>query len=389
MSDRLLLKGSYLWDGIQESILPEGAVLIDDGQIESVGPVSELKHRHHERYIEWTGSTLMPGLIDSHTHLSMDATLENYLDHMYDSLAELTLRAKAMMKVDLFSGVTTCRCLGDREFLDIACRNAVDRGTLTGPDLMVAARGIRAPEGHGFVGYPFKGPVQILRAIRENILADADLVKIYITGTLKGEGDLPSYLTREEIRTAIEESHKNNLRIAAHCVGGEGLNWALEFGLDTLEHAYHISDDQIERLAQSETRLVLTPSPVLNNERINNLPSGLIQGHFDEQPEIRERLVSVIQAGIPFAVGTDGNHGGLAREMEYLVEMGASNYEALRAATYYGAVVSGIENKTGSLEPGKEANVIAVEGNPLEDIHSIKIINAVIKKGQVITDHPA
>ena len=389
MSDRLLVKGTFLWDGIQQRTLPEGAVLIENGHIESLGPFSEIKNKQYDRFIEWTGSTLMPGMIDSHTHLSMDATLDNYLGHMSDGVAELSLRAKAMMRIDLLSGVTTCRCLGDKEFLDIACRKAVEDGSAMGPNLLVAGRGIRAPHGHGFVGYPFQGPEQILQAIKENYLAGADLIKIYITGSLKGKSDLPSYLTREEIRMAIEESHKYNLRIASHCVGGEGLDWALEFGLDTLEHAYHISEDQIRRLLHSGTRLVLTPGPVLSAEMINKLPDNLIRGHFDEQADIRERMASVIRAGIPFAIGTDGMHGGLARDLEYLVDMGASNYEALRAATCHGAIVSGIDKKTGSLEPGKEAYVIAVEGNPLEDIHAVKQVNAVIKKGQIITGHPA
>ena len=389
MYERLLLKGAYLWDGLQEFVLPEGAVLIENGRIKSLGPFSELKYEPHDRCIEWSGSTLMPGMIDSHTHLSMDATLENYLDHMSDSVAELKLRAKAMMKIDLFAGITTCRCLGDKELLDIDHRNDVENGMMTGPALLVAGRGIRAPEGHGFVGYPIKGTEQIINTIRENKSAGADLIKIYITGSLKGKGNLPSFLTRDEIRTAIEESHKNNLRIAAHCVGGEGLDWALDFGLDALEHVYHISDEQIQRLQRSDTYTVLTPGPVLDNERIKNLPYNLIQGHFDEQIVIRERMTALISAGIPFAVGTDGLHGGLARELEYLVDMGASNYEALRAATFHGAVVSGTHMKTGSLEPGKEADVIVVEGNPIEDIRTVKQIKAVFKKGQEITDEPA
>jgi imidazolonepropionase-like amidohydrolase len=170
-------------------------------------------------------------------------------------------------------------------------------------------------------------------------------------------------------------------------VGGEGLDWALEFGLDTLEHAYHISDDQIQHLLRSDTFLVLTPSPILNSERINNLPANLIQGHLNEQMEIRERMASMVNSGIPFAVGTDGMHGGLSRELEYLVDMGASNYAAMRAATIQGAIVSGIDSLKGSLEPGKQADVIAVQGNPLVDIHAMKHVLAIFKNGKLIKDH--
>ena len=154
-------------------------------------------------------------------------------------------------------------------------------------------------------------------------MVGADLIKIYISGTLKGSGDLPSYLTREEIETAINASHEAGVRIASHCVGGVGLDWALATGLDTLEHAYHISNDQITKLSKSNTHPVLTLSPILNDKIINQYPQHLIQGHFDERDEILGRLKALIDSEIPFALGTDGMHGGLASEAGYAVELGA------------------------------------------------------------------
>ncbi len=383
MADKVMIKGAFLWDGKNREILPEGAVLVEGEYIKAAGTVSEIRGMNPDRLIDWTGTTLMPGMIDSHTHLSMDATLDNYLDHMTDSVAELTLRATAMMRKDLLSGVTTCRCLGDREFLDIACREAVKNGLVTGPELLVATRGIRAPNGHGFVGYPFDGEDQIRQAIRENAEMGANLIKIYISGTLKGDGRLPSFLSYEEIRAAIDEAHQQGLKIASHCVGGEGLDWALELGLDTLEHAYHISDGQIEKLKGSDTWLVLTPSPMLTKERIENLPERLIPGHLKEGDEVAGRMAAMIQAGIPFALGTDGMHGELAQEAVYVKELGASNYDALRGVTNNGAVVCEIAGKTGSLEAGKYADIIALDGNPLKDINALKRIAAVMKHGVI------
>ena len=379
-----IIKGSFLWDGIRDALIPDGAVLVENARIKAVGPSRDILALPHDELYDWPDVTIMPGLIDSHTHLSMDATMENYLDHMSDSVAELTLRATAMMRKDLLAGITTCRCLGDKEFLDIACRTAVKQGLVMGPRVLVATRGIRAPQGHGFVGYPFNGPDEIRKAIRENIERGADLIKIYITGTLKGNGKLPSYLSREEIKLAIDEAHRGGLPIASHCVGGIGLDWALEFGLDTLEHAYHITDEQIEKLAASNTRLVLTPSPLLTEERVRHLPTALIQGHLDERDTIFNCIAAAVASGLPFAVGTDGVHGELAQEVKYLVDLGASNHKALQAATVHGAKACGIDKETGSLEVGKSADIIAVNGNPLKDVAALWDPVAVVKMGEIV-----
>jgi imidazolonepropionase-like amidohydrolase len=384
MAERILIKGTFIWDGICDNLLPEGAIVIEDKKIIAIDSFMEINPSSYERVIDFPGLTLLPGMIDCHSHHSMDASLENYLDRMTDSIPVLTLRATAMMKKDLRAGVTTCRTLGDKEYLDIACREAVHDGLVEGPRSIVAGKGIRAAKGHGFVGYPFNGQEEIRNAIKENLAAGADFIKIYISDTLKGAGDLPSYLTREEIESAIQTSHEAGLRVASHCAGGIGLDWALDLGLDTLEHAYHISDIQLEKLAKSTTRLVLTLSPILNNEIVNHYPKHLIQGHFDERDKITCRLKALIGTNIPFALGTDGMHGELVREAEYAVELGATNYEALCALTINGARVCGIENETGSLLPGKYADIIAVEGNPLKNLEALKKVKAVVKQGSLV-----
>jgi imidazolonepropionase-like amidohydrolase len=384
MTETTYIKATWLWDGIHDKLIPDGSVLMEGGLIKKTGSSEELSRYPHHHAFHFPDATLMPGLIDSHTHLSMDPRLDNYLEHMSDPVSVLTLRATVMMRKDLHSGVTTCRCCGDREYLDIACRDAINHEDVEGPHLLVAARGIRAPHGHGFVGYPFEGVDQIRRAIEENAVKGADLTKIYITGTLRGDGRLPSYLSKDEIRTAIETTHQAGLRITAHCVGGVGFDWALESGIDSLEHGYHISDSQIEKLGETNTWLVLTPSPIMTEERVNHLPAELIPGHRKEKQMISERMAAVIASGIPFAVGTDGMHGELAQEIRYLIELGASPFRALQAATLNGARVSGIEHKKGSLESGKDADIIIVSGNPFNDQNNLNRIKAIWKSGKKV-----
>ncbi len=384
MNETKIIAADLLWNGIQDPPIPNCAIIVEGRFIKEVMPVNELPAVALKHVIELQGATLMPGLIDSHTHLSMDPTMDNYLDHLNDTVTELTLRAVAMMQKDLIAGITTCRCLGDKEFLDIACRNTVEEKQLRGPRLLVAGKGIRAAQGHGFVGYPFDGPKEIIKGISENVSRGVNLIKFYITGTLQGKGQIPSYLTKEEIILLVNESHKAGLKTASHCVGGEGLDWALEAGLDSLEHAYHITDAQIEKLAKSDTWPVLTPSPLVLMKRIEHLPESLIPGHKKERDQIISRMMALISSGIPYAVGSDGMHGELAEEINYLINMGASHIDALKAATIHGAKVAGIDDQTGSLEAGKKADIIAVPGNPIKNIKTLKNVIAIMKEGEWI-----
>jgi imidazolonepropionase-like amidohydrolase len=133
--------------------------------------------------------------------------------------------------------------MGDKGFLDIECKKAAAAGTIAGPRLLVATRGIRAPNGHGYVGYPFSGVETIRQAVRENLSAGADLIKIYTTGTVKSPKGLPHYFSLEEVQTLVDEAHRAGVPVATHCIGGPGLTMALKAGVDVIEHGYFASDE--------------------------------------------------------------------------------------------------------------------------------------------------
>ena len=381
---KTLIRGGLVIDGTGGPPIDKGVILIEGQRIIGVGKEGAFREKADAHVLDCSDQTLLPGLIDCHNHLSLDPTLENYLYRMNDSIPELTLRATATMALDLQSGVTTSRYLGDKGFLDVECKKAVNSGLVPGPRLLIATRGIRAFHGHGFVGYPFGGVEQIRTAVRENLSAGADLIKIYITGTLRDPKGIPSYFSKEEIQTAVDEAHRVGIPVATHCIGGVGLEWALETGIDTIEHGYFLTDKEIDLLAKSESWLVMTPSIFFTEARIRTLPPHLIEGHLQHRDEVGQRMKAVVKAGVKFAVGTDGMHGGLAQEIQYLVDFGVTTSQALMAATRHAARVCRLEASIGTLEPGKFGDIIGVEGNPLKDIGALKTVKTVISCGKII-----
>ena len=380
---KTLIKGSLVIDGMGNPPIERGAILVEGERILRVGKEEEFKGETSIHVLDCGDQTLLPGLIDCHNHLSLDPRLENYLYRMADPIPALTLRACETMKIDLRSGVTTSRCLGDKGFLDVECKKAVAEGRIEGPRILVATRGIRAFHGHGFVGYPFSGVDQIRNVVRENLAAGADLIKIYITGTLRGPKAIPSYFSKEEIQTAVDEAHRVGIPVATHCIGGIGFEWAIETGIDVIEHGYFLTDWEIDLLVKSGRWLVMTPSIFFTDNRVQKLPTDLIDGHLRQRDEVGQRMKAAIKAGVKFAVGTDGMHGGIAQEIQYLMDFGATASQALMAATYHAAKVCGLEESIGTLEPSKYADIIGVKGNPLEDMGALKRVKTVISCGRI------
>ncbi len=384
----ILVKGDGIVEVVAGQVTTPGAVLIRGSKTLAVGREAEERCPEANEIIDLSGQMLMPGLIDCHNHLSLDPRLDNYLLRMNDSIPELTIRAIETMKIDLLAGITTARCMGDKGFIDIECRKAVAAGIIAGPRILAATRGIRAPHGHGFVGYPFSGVENVRQAVRENLAAGADLIKVYTTGTVRSPRGLPSYFSREEIRVLVDEAHRAGVPVATHCIGGPELMTALETGIDVIEHGYFASDREIDEIGKLGRWLVMTPSIFFTDARIRTLPPNLVEPHLKQREEVGQRMSAAIKAGIKFAAGTDGMHGGLAQEVKYLTDFGASPVEAVQAATIRAAMVCGIEDEAGSLQPGKTADIIGVKGNPYEDITALQRVVTVIQGGRTVKLEP-
>lgn len=384
--NRTIFKAGHLLRGGDSPLEKDMAVVIEDGVIQDLKPAGEIQARTGDELMEVPEFFLLPGLIDAHNHLSLDSALPGYLERMNDPLPALAIRAAKNLRADLLAGVTTIRCLGDKEFLDIECRKAIASGYLKGPRLVLSGKGIRSSAGHGFVGYPFDGPDKIRSVIRENLSRGAEVVKFYVTGTLPGDGNIQCFFSREEISLIAEEARRAGRKSAVHCIGGVGFDWCLDAGVDVIEHGYFLTDQQIEKLASSGSQLVLTPSFYLSEDRMLALPGPLVEPHLKAADQARAAMKAIVDSGMPYGLGTDGVHGpgNLAAEISCLLELGESPKDALVAATLNGAAICGLQDVTGTLATGKSADIIAVKTNPLEDGAALRDVRLVVSRGEVI-----
>lgn len=384
MSSSILIENALV---LRETDLTEEAgcsVLIDDGRISWIGKKDDRPSLPAEiNIIDASGLTLMPGLIDCHNHLSLDCSLDHYLERMNGSEAELTAIAVKTLVRDLKSGVTTARCMGDRFYIDVFCRKAVQDGFLQGPRLKISGIGMRASHGHGFVGMPFDGEPALRQAVRANLKQGVDWIKFYSTGTaVQPDGQILSYYSRSEITAIIEEAHHAGVPVTSHCIGGPALHQCLEAGIDCIEHAYYADEAHLEAIATHGTMVCLTPSEYFTDKPyMPEKTQKLFQRH---RSTVRRSMELIARSGIPFVLGTDGMHGDLAVEAAYVVSFGAEPLMVLQALTSRAARFLGIGMETGSIEVGKQADLILLNGNPLTDIMSLKKVRQVFLRGKSV-----
>lgn len=329
--------------------------------------------------------TLLPGMIECHNHVSLDARRKNYLQRMNLSACELTLDGLQNLKDDLMSGVTTARSCGDRFYIDVVLRDKIRDGEVIGPDLIASGIGMRSLHGHGYVGLPHTGVQEFRIRSRENLAHGADMLKIYITGGAppKKGGMIPCYLSDAEVRTVAEEAENLGLPTAAHCIGGPGVRRCVENGVAVIEHAYCISDEDLDLVIRRDCWIDLTSGVFLDPAREPFYDSAFLESVRGNREKIAATMEKTIQSGVKYTIGTDAFHGNLYRELELAVALGATPRDALMAVGSRAAVMCGREDTIGSLSVGLDADLIAAEGDPLKDIRCMKDISFVMKKGNV------
>jgi imidazolonepropionase-like amidohydrolase len=383
-----VLRCGTLFDGTGAESIPGGVVVIDDGRIVAVGPADETAAPSTARVIDLGGRFVMPGLVDAHSHISIVPGHGDQIGQLRRPPVPQALQATANLRRDLAAGTTTMRVMAEEHFLDVEVREAIQAGVIPGPRLLCATRGITASNGHGRALSSFDGVDAIRRGVRENFARGADHVKLFATGGVSSAAttlNAPGY-SREEIRAAVEEAERAGKYAAAHAHGGPGLRIAVEEGVATIEHGALASDEDVALMIDRRAWLVCTLSILFH-------PDGIERGDAS-RPAIMEKVrwargvVSenfprILKSGVRFAVGTDSMHGQMAFELEMLVRLGVSPREALLAATRGGAEACRVEREVGTLEPGKRADLIAVEGDPLKDIAAMRQVVFVMTEGVV------
>lgn len=380
---RTVLAGSELEE------IRNGAVVVEDGKVVKVVPAEQLteEDRAQAECIAFEDETVLPGLIEGHNHLSIDARKSNHLEILGTATeCKLTLLAEEGLYDDLLSGVTTVRCMGEKHDLDLKLKKEIDAGNLVGPDILPAGVGMKGSNGSGYIGAPHSGVEEFRRTARSNVAKGVKLLKIFTTpGVFSTEQDfIPSFLSAEEIRTVVEEAHRLHLPVAAHCIGGQALRDCVEQGVDVIEHAYCASKEDIELLkAHPDCWVDLTTGIYLDPDREQYLSENNARNVRAGREIVRECVGNLVRAGIHFALGTDANHGLLWKEVVYTVELGASKRDALKGVTSNAAYISRLSGKKGELTAGADADIIAVKGNPLEDPAVLADVSFVMKKGVV------
>jgi imidazolonepropionase-like amidohydrolase len=370
-----------VWDG--GKLWKDACIAIEGDRIASVGACAP-------DAIDLTRYTAIPGMIDVHTHMTY--VLENRVTQAGRGAAVVYL-AQGNARKTLETGVTAVRDLGAADYADIAMRDLIAGGQMTGPRMFVAGYGLMVTRGRTPTPNTADGVADVLRVVRQQVAAGADCIKMY--GSTGSGRDVTGFqtFTFEEMKAAVDAAHALGKRIAIHSYGPDGARDAVRAGADSLEHATGMDEATIAEMARRKTFYVPTIDHnryYADNFRLLNYPSSAVDGLNDYIARNLETARKAWRAGVRFAMGSDAVYtmfGENTRELGWFVKAGMTPEQALRAATVNGAELLGMESKLGALRPGAFADIAAVEGDPLADIDvAIRKVRWVMKAGTVLVD---
>src|SRR5947208_4754844 len=411
----IALKAARLFDGKSRSLIPNGIVLIQGDKIVDVG--ANIPIPHEAQVVELGEATLSPGFMDAHTHLTHDYTdyKKERMDQIDLNVSEHALRATLYARATLEAGFTTVRDVGSRfpgskEFVDIALRNSINKGVIVGPRMLVATYGIGATGGHfdatsGFRDMLFAhepdysegiadGADAVRKAVRFEVKNGADVIKAAVSGgvfSLADEVDTPQF-TPAEMAALVDESHRLRKKVAVHCHGDQVAKEAIEAGVDSIEHGSFLKPETLALMKTKGTYLVPT---LMATEwilgKLDSYPPALQAKAKAAGAARTEMFRNAVKMGVKISFGTDAAvfpHGQNAKEFKLMVDLGMQPIDALKAATGNAADLFGITQKTGTLEKGKFADVIAMPGDPTADITVTERVSFVMKEGKIIRHDP-
>jgi len=402
----LLHCGTLIDPAVHDAPVEERTVVVEGPRVAAVES-GYTQPQDGDRVVNLRQAYCMPGLIDMHTHLSGEFEKGGYIDPFRRSPADRALEASTYTQATLMAGFTTVRDVGGDEGIDLALRNAINRGDIVGPRMFVAGNTLAVSGGHGdpTTGYRedivgpgtvqegvVNGVAEAIKGTRRAIKRGADHVKITATGgvlSLNADGTRPHF-QEDEIRAIVETAQDHGRKVAAHAHGDEGMQRAVRAGVASIEHGTYLSDETMQMMIDRGTYLVATITAgksVADSARIEGYYApAVVEKALEVGPIIQETFARAYEMGVPIAFGTDAGvfrHGRNATEFEYMVEAGMPPFEAIHAATYSAADLLGQLDELGTLENGKYADVVAVSENPLDDIRALHDIGFVMKAGTI------
>jgi imidazolonepropionase-like amidohydrolase len=404
----IVLKAARMFDG--KSMQQNTTIVVQGDKIAAVGgqPPADAQ------VIDLGDVTLSPGFMDAHSHVTLQFWGDfnrRRLDELDMNVSEHALRATTYARATVEAGFTTVRDLGSRfvgspERVDVALRNAINKGYVVGPRMLVATKGIGATGGHfdptgGFRDMLFNrepdaadgiadGPAEIRKAVRFEVKNGADVIKAAVSGgvlSLADEVDTPQF-TPEEMKALVDECHRLRKKVAVHCHGDQAAKDAIEAGVDSIEHGSFLKPETLQMMKTKGTFLVPT---LMATEwimgKIDNYPPALQAKAKAAGAARSEMFRNAVKLGVKIGLGTDSAvfpHGMNAKEFKLMVDLGMTPLDALKAGTSADAELLGIAQKVGTLEKGKLADIVAIPGDPTNDITATERVTFVMKEGKII-----
>jgi imidazolonepropionase-like amidohydrolase len=396
---RILIRAGHVLDVRTGNEAADQTIVVTAGAISSIAATSATPKNTQDREIDLRSLTVLPGLIDVHTHLTMDTNFDPYHE-LSTSIAKSALIGARNAKVTLHAGFTSVRNVGAEGFADVDLRDAINSDLVEGPHMQVSGPALGITGGHcddnllpfqyhAVGGGVADGVEAVQHKVRENIKYGADLIKICATGGVLSKGDDPqaSQYTLEELKAIVADAHRLGRRVAAHAHGAQGILWATQAGVDSIEHGSYMNEEDIAALKSHGTYFVPTAYLVDWLQANGHLPPFYYQKMLDVSAVAKSNAKRAIAAHVKIALGTDAAvypHGMNAHELQvYVEQFGMSPLAAIQTGTLNAADLMGWSEKVGALEAGKWADIIAVKGDPLRDIKLLQHVSFVMKSGVV------
>ncbi|MGY5850017.1 amidohydrolase family protein [Salegentibacter sp. F14] len=405
-AQEIYIQAGKIIDTKNGKVLTDKTIIISEETIKSIENGFISPKEETDTLIDFKDKTLLPGLIDMHVHLEGETNPTEYLSRYSNNEADNAFNAVGFAKTTLLAGFTTVRELGGSG-VNIALRNAINKGKVDGPRIFTVGKSIASTGGHadptngmnrklmGDPG-PKEGVVNSIddarKAVRQRYKNGADLIKITATGGVLSVAKSSSnpQFTQEEIRAIVETAKDYNFHVAAHAHGDEGMQRAIKAGVKTIEHGTKMSIETMELMKKHGAYLVPTITAgkeVTEKAEVEGYyPDIVIPKAREIGPEIQDMFARAYKRGVPIAFGTDAGvfkHGENAREFVYMTEAGMPAMEAIQSATITGAQLLNMENKIGQLQEGFLADIIAVDQDPTQNIQSLQKVKFVMKEGKI------